>query len=136
MEDLIIKESEVNPNVYFSLKSNKLTITGNSKMEDSKSFYAVIIKWLKDYTKSPNVLSLFEFGFLDINQSSLKMLLFVFQEIKSLQIDGHKVQIIWSFSKDKMYIKEMGQDISSMTDVFFTYKESNTVHSKIVELVV
>ncbi len=121
MLDLNIIGSEINPNIEFSKEKNIFKIVGNSSMEDAKSFYTVVINWLKDYTKLPNENSVFEFQFTQLNQASLKMLLFVCQEIKSLQIDGNKTQVNWFFDKKQAFIKEMGQDISSMTDVYFSY---------------
>ncbi len=136
MLDLNIVGSEINPSIFFSKEKGILKIEGNSVMEDAKSFYTVVINWLKDYTKNPNEISNFEIRFFQLNQASLKMLLFVFQEIKSLQIDGHKIKVNWCFAKNQSFIKEMGQDISSMTDVYLNYSESATTDNKSIELAV
>lgn len=127
MFDLNIIGSEHNPSVTFSQEKNTFRIFGASDMEDAKSFYGVLINWLKDYTKMPNTRSNFEFEFTALNQSSLKMLLFVFQEIKSLQIDGYPIKVSWFSPKDQNFIKEMGQDISAMTDVPFTFIQAETI---------
>ena len=127
MLDLTIAGSEINPSIQFSKEKNIFKIVGSSNMEDAKSFYNIVINWLKDYTKNPNQESTFDFNFSELNQSSLKMLLFVFQQVKSLQIDGNKIFVNWNYAKSQTFIKEMGQDISSMTDVSFNYIEIQLV---------
>lgn len=90
-------------------------------MSDANLFYADSLEWLRAFGKGSSVSADFVFHFSAISQSSLKMLLFLCQELKSMQIDEHSVKVSWCFGKSDYELKEIGQDISYMTELEFEY---------------
>jgi hypothetical protein len=121
MENIFIQSTSCSPEVEFSIESNVFRMLGESCMSDANLFYAPVLDWLKIYGKEPNACSKFNFHFAAVSQSSMKMLLFICQEIKSLQIDGCEVQVSWCFSRGNTDLKEIGQDLSYMTELDFDY---------------
>jgi len=121
MENLFIQSTNSSPEVEFSVESNVFRMLGESCMSDANLFYAPVLDWLKAYGKKPQGCVEFNFSFSTISQSSMKMLLFVCQEIKSLEIDGCEVRVSWCFSRGNIDLKEIGQDISYMTELDFDY---------------
>ncbi|MFT6715564.1 MAG: hypothetical protein ACJA0Q_000191 [Saprospiraceae bacterium] len=121
MENLFLQSTTCSPEIEFSPKNNIFKITGESCMSDANLFYAPVLAWLRAYGSNENSGAQFKFHFSAVSQSSMKMLLFVCQEIKSMQIDGSEVHVSWCFSNEKPELKEIGQDISYMTDLDFDY---------------
>lgn len=121
MEKLFIQSTNSSPEIEFSSESAVFKIIGESCMSDANLFYAPVLDWLKAYGKEVNSKAKFEFHFSTISQTSMKMLLFVCQEIKSMQIDGHLIEVSWCFSKAESELKEIGQDISYMTELDFSF---------------
>ena len=123
MENLFVQSTDSSPEIQFKIESNVFTIVGESCMSDANVFYAPVLDWLRSYSNEVNSSMMFNFHFSAISQSSMKMLLFVCQEIKSMQIDGNQIDISWCYSKDSEELKEIGQDISYMTELDFSYQE-------------
>jgi hypothetical protein len=121
MEKLYIQNTTSSPEVELCSDTNVFKMLGESCMSDANLFYAPVLEWLRAYGKELNASAKFEFNFSAVSQSSMKMLLFLCQEIKSMQIDGQQIEVTWSFSKESPELKEIGQDISYMTDLDFTY---------------
>jgi hypothetical protein len=121
MKNLFIQRTENSPEVVFNKEDKVFQMLGESCMSDANLFYAPVIDWIQTYDYDIAVEVKFNFCFSTISQSSMKMLLFVCQEIKSLQIDECKVHVSWCFSKSTKELKEIGQDISYMTELEFDY---------------
>jgi len=121
MEKLFIQSTSSSPEIELCSESNVFKMVGESCMSDANLFYAPVLDWLRAYGKELNANAKFEFGFSAVSQTSMKMLLFLCQEIKSMQIDGQQVEVSWCFSKESPELKEIGQDISFMTDLDFNY---------------
>tara|TARA_B110000211_G_C13643139_1_gene362567 strand:- start:64 stop:477 length:414 start_codon:yes stop_codon:yes gene_type:complete len=122
MENLLISGKKDTPIVEFNADELVFRISGNSIVDDAKTFYTPIINWLKSYSTNASSLLKFEFNFSEISQPTLKMLLYLFQEIKSMQIDGKSISVVWGVPFLNNLIKEIGQDVSYMSDVKFKFE--------------
>mgnify|MGYP001167590691 CR=1 FL=1 len=121
MEKLAIQSTSNSPKIEFSPEDHLFELYGESSMDDAHSFYAPVLEWLKDFGSEFSDQIRFEFRFTAISQSSMKMLFFVCQEIRSMQIDGGLVNVFWHFPQGDNGLKEIGQDISYMAELDFDY---------------
>lgn len=121
MRDLKIQKTIESPEVELCKAHGVFRISGDSTMEDPAAFYEQIVQWLSEYAENPSPKMVFEFQMGQLNQSSLKMLLFVGQELKSIQIDGSIVAVSWQYPEANLQLKEIGQDLSYMTDLLFDF---------------
>lgn len=121
MEDLLLLKTEFTPEIELSKSRSVFRFSGNSLTENAVDFYKPVIKWIKEYANEVTGNSHFDCQFSEISQASLKSLLFVFQEIKAIEMEGHAISVAWYLPEDEAKMKEIGQDISYMTDVPFEY---------------
>lgn len=121
MDKLFIQSTNSSPEIEFSPEDNVYRMLGESCMSDANLFYAPVLEWLREFGSGENVSATYKFHFSAISQTSMKMLLFVCQEIKSMQIDGSEIHVSWCFSKGAADLKEIGQDISYMTELEFDF---------------
>lgn len=129
MEDFIIESSAETPEVEFSKTRSVFRISGPSVADNADAFYNNVLVWIKNYALDVNPNSHFDFQFSAISQTSLKSLLFLFQEIKAMELDGNAVSIAWYLSSSNCKMKEVGQDLGYMTDLSldFIVSESKQV---------
>lgn len=130
MEDLILPITEFTPEIELSKNRSVFRFSGNSLTEDAADFYKPVIRWIKQYANEVTGNSHFDCQFSKISQASLKSLLFVFQEIKAIEMEGHTVSVAWYLPENEPSMKEIGQDISYMTDVPFEYIFSESKQAK------
>ncbi len=137
MENLLIAGTENTPSVEYNADDLVFKMYGSSTSVDAKTFYTPIIDWLRECSIETNKLLKFEFNFSEVSQPSLKMLLYLLQEIKGKEIDGKDVVVAWGVPFLNNLIKEVGQDISYMSDVKFKFLSftEQTERSEELELV-
>ena len=132
MKNLHRVGSSNQPKVDFLAEDATLSISGSSVMETPKAYYLELINWVKDFTKVIKKETSVELAFSELNQKSLKMLLFLCQELKALEIAGQKVTVYWSFPKENAKLKEAGQDLSYLSDLEFQFISINTLEPTLV----
>ena len=72
-----------------------------------------------------------EIALSELNQLSLKMLLFFCQEVKALEMSGNIVNVNWSYPEDNLALKEAGQDLSYLADLEFNFKAVKLVEEEL-----
>lgn len=119
MEPLIIKGTEICPEVTLDPLNDVFIIKGRSIPPDGKIFYEPILKWLEIYAYNPNQTTNFKFNLEFFNITSSKMLLFILYKLNEIDSLGHNVSITWYYSDDDMY--EVGEDYAFMINVPFNF---------------
>lgn len=135
MEDFIIKSSSQTPEVELSKTRSIFRFSGTSLIDASNLFYDKVLQWIKNYATDVNPSTHFDFQFTAVSQASLKSLLFLFQEIKAIELDGHSVSVAWYLDSSNCKMKEIGQDLSYMTDLALDYIVSESKETAELELV-
>lgn len=123
MENSIkIKATEDTPDVIFDRNSNEFRLSGRSLPEDAFAFYDPIIKWLNDYSKSPNDNSILTVSLDYFNSSSVKQILELISAFEGIIRSGKSAKIIWCYAADDDLMEIKGMEFQSMTNIPFEFK--------------
>lgn len=126
MENLKIHSTPKTPLIDFDLDSNVFLIAGISVPENSLEFYGIIIKWLKEYVKSPNSPIKLVFRLTYVNTSSLQFiydLLMIFGDITNKS----NIIVEWYYLDEDEDMQEMGEDFREATNLKFSFFAVETV---------
>jgi hypothetical protein len=121
MEVLNIKGSHETPEVIFDKDNAIFSITGKSLPEDVKEFYNPLIKWVAEYSESPNPETVLKVKMDYFNTASSKMLLEIFEKFKDMLDAGHKVSIDWYYQEDDEDMQDAGEDYADIVEVPFNF---------------
>jgi len=122
MEALIKDPTSYTPKVVFDPQNEVFEISGDSRPENTHSFYEELIEWLVKYEenmrggvsdKKPMTIS-FLFDYL--NSSSSKFILKVILKLKNISSET-PVQINWHYEEPDIDMKEMGEEFSQMAEM-------------------
>ncbi len=122
MEALILKGTEIHPDVILDPKKEIFEIKGKSIPADGKTFYEPVLEWLELYSLNPNQLTNFKFDLEFFNITSSKMLLFILYKLNDIRMSGHNVTIKWCYSDDDMF--EVGEDYAYMVEIPFNFTKN------------
>jgi hypothetical protein len=121
MEVLTVKGSHETPEVIFDKDKGIFSITGKSLPEDVKEFYGPLIKWVVEYSKSPNPETVLKVKMDYFNTASSKMILEIFEKLKDILDAGNKVTIDWYFQEDDEDMQDAGEDYADIVEVPFNF---------------
>ncbi|MBN8704142.1 MAG: DUF1987 domain-containing protein [Bacteroidetes bacterium] len=122
MDALRLDSTEFTPKVIFDPAGGKFEISGESRPENSGKFYEPLINWLDQYKNNAKSGSInFEFRFEYFNSSSAKYILDILKHINTINQNGCKVKIKWSFDALDEDMKESGEEFSKLIDVPFEF---------------
>jgi hypothetical protein len=122
MKDLIIEESRLRPNVYFSATKGLLNIEGRCLLEYAEEVFDVMNKWLEDYTKNPGKQTSINIALEYFNSSSAKALVRFLALSKKLET---RSELSINFYYDDENILEYGKDFSEIVDIEFNFIQKN-----------
>ncbi|NOZ45390.1 MAG: DUF1987 domain-containing protein [Chlorobi bacterium] len=117
MEILKIENTSDSPYVYFDAEKGVFEISGLLIPEDPAKFYQPVIKWSKEYIKSPNPQTVLNLRIEYINTSSSKILMQVLRLFEKLNIEDGNVTINWYYIDEDMY--EAAHDFKSILKIPF-----------------
>lgn len=120
---LLLKKTQLTPQVILDKDSNVFTIEGKSIYSNGYEFYKPILNWFEEYFKSPNKKTVLTIYFQYVNSSSffqISMLVRIFSE----NVDKSKLKIIWKHDFDDEMIKENG----------FEFKENVNFDFEIIQV--
>jgi len=104
MEELIIKGTEYSPEVIFSPKNHKYSISGWSRPESPQRFYEPLFKWIDEEGPKHLNSATINFQIEYFNTPSAKMISYLFDKLDKLYKSGVKMNIIWHY--DDLETKE------------------------------
>lgn len=126
MEILQIERTDTTPKVFFDPNELMLRIRGASRPENAKKFYAPLIEWLEQFQaqKPSTAFPLnVEVKLTFLNSLSLVYITEMFQQISRIHKDGMRILIDWYLNEDDYMMREVGQEISDMTNLPFNFIE-------------
>ncbi|MBI4645286.1 MAG: DUF1987 domain-containing protein [Bacteroidia bacterium] len=126
MKPLIIESTYKAPKIILDPDSNLFEISGKSRPENVTEFYEQIFNWFYSFHKeliSQNkkdgfILKIYIVYF---NSSSAKYILNLLKILGRFISDGIPVRIDWCFDEEDEVMKEMGEDMASLSQVPFNY---------------
>ena len=121
MNDLLIEKTERTPLVILK-KKGLIEIKGNSLIENTKTFYAEIIEWVKNYVKEPGEKTTINFA-MDYYNTSSQMWIFqtlnVLADLYRLKKD---ITINWYYMD--IDLRESGEDLAILLNIDINLIES------------
>lgn len=111
------------PTVIFKT-SGELKITGRSIPEHPVKFYEPISNWIADFiaTKPSNINFLVHLDYL--NTHSTECMLVILKRLDNYRKDSNaKVTVDWHIDEDDEDMEALGEDLASLVDIPFTFKE-------------
>ena len=124
MDTLNIEGKLNSPLINFNPTTGLLKIIGRSIPENPVKFYQPIEDWLCGFVKtSPKDLILYVH--LDyLNTHSTECLLILMKKIEAYyKSSGSNVKVSWNFDEDDEDMEALGEDLASIAQVPFEYKE-------------
>ncbi|MEO5980033.1 MAG: DUF1987 domain-containing protein [Chryseolinea sp.] len=118
MRILRMEGGDDTPQVHLNQDKQIFEISGRSLPEDVVSFYAPIIAWVTDYSKSPNAATEFSFKLDYFNTASSKIILDLISQLKT--INGSR--IIWYSYEDDEEVQDAGREFSEQVDIPFEFR--------------
>ncbi len=117
MKNLHIEAMEETPKVTYDAEQHTLHITGNSYPEDTLTFYAPIIEWLKTHLaqlgERPFTLNV---EIIYINSSSSKAFMNLFRMLDEAAKSGKHVAVNWVYEEDDEDAFEEGEGFKLTTN--------------------
>ena len=111
------------PTVIFNT-SGELRITGRSIPEHPVKFYEPISNWISDFlaTNPSNINFLVHLDYL--NTHSTECMLVILKRLDTYKKDNNvNVTVNWHFDEDDEDMESLGEDLASMVNIPFTFKE-------------
>ncbi len=132
MDILRIEGTNATPRVAFDQKARMLEISGYSRPENVRDFYAPLLQWLEDFKQS--ILSnsvegaelepiTFKFKFIYFNSSSAKFIYDIILLLSDMQKNKIPLKIYWHFDEDDDEMREAGEELSDMANLPFFFIE-------------
>lgn len=126
MEPLYLQKTVDSPEVILDPQENIFRISGESRPENAKLFYDVIINWLVEYgthlfwmegelKKTPSIK--FEFYLEYFNSTSAKHILDTLKFINEMQKQNFDIVIYWCYDEMDEDMLESGKELLSLANM-------------------
>jgi hypothetical protein len=134
METLRIEGTNISPRVCFEPQKRSLEISGYSRPENARDYYAPLLQWIEDFKDwilktSPAGGAIepivFKFKYIYFNSSSAKFIYDIIMALNEMQKKDIPLKIYWYFDEDDDELREAGEELSDMSSVPFHYVEVN-----------
>jgi hypothetical protein len=132
MDTLRIEGTNTTPKVSFDAKERLLEISGYSRPENVRDFYAPLLQWIEDFKSSilasksvgidPDAVT-FKFKFIYFNSSSAKFIYDIILQLNEMQSHKIPLKLYWYFDEDDDELREAGEELSDMANLPFFYIE-------------
>ncbi|MFW5820293.1 MAG: DUF1987 domain-containing protein [Bacteroidota bacterium] len=120
MEDLIIKPT--NKSLSVKLTEGNLVFSGCSIINDPRTFFSPILKWVENYGKNPSDETHVDIKFEYIDSASVKSFFEILKELNDAT-RKKKLNISWHYDLDDPEILELGEIIESKLNLQFNFVE-------------
>ncbi len=127
MENLIIKATDITPEIYFNIADRTFNISGESRPENVKDFFEPIHIWIDNYFNNleGKENQIFTIKLAYFNSSSAKFLLSLLKNLGKFYQSGIKIEVNWCYEKDDDDMKEAGEQMSEMAKLPFKFIEKD-----------
>ncbi|MFC2090605.1 SiaC family regulatory phosphoprotein [Bacteroidota bacterium] len=97
MEQLSIKKTSCTPKVHLDRENGILFFSGNFNPMEGSSYYAPLIKWIKNYARDPHTTTRVKIYVESISTSSAKFLVLLFRILSGIQHKKKGVLLEWLY---------------------------------------
>lgn len=126
MENLHLNPTQNTPLINCDSKTNIISIEGESRPENIRTFYANLFDWLDNYEKllyyavslSENEKKIeLNFKLEYFNSSSLKVFMEVIDKLQKIEKGSNKIKLVinWQYDEDDEDILDSGKEFEKMT---------------------
>ncbi len=131
MESLIIEATANTPAIKFDAKKHIFVISGESKPEDSRKFYAPVVGWFEKYKiyldtilkeEDAKIVTItFDIKFVYFNSSSAKFIMDIFFILKECKTKFKDLNVVinWFYNIDDEDMQEAGIEFEKLTGIEF-----------------
>jgi hypothetical protein len=119
-QELKIERTNDTPNILFNKSNGILSIVGRSLPEDAFSFYAPILEWLSEYSKSPASETHLTVNLEYFNTASAKQV-FKIISLMGMAAKQNKVIVKWHYDEGDKDMKASGERFSKLCGLPFEY---------------
>ena len=118
MEVFELEGTRYTPKVVFDVKNKVFEISGDSRPEDTHTFYQVLIDWLSKLdSASVQGDFKFKFAFDYLNSSSSKFIFKLIKCLKDLESSGIHFSIDWFYEEADIDMKELGEEYTERAGI-------------------
>ena len=132
MENLRLEATNNTPLINCDSAKNTIEITGESRPENVRAFYAPVFEWIEGYEKvvyyatslSTNEKKItLDFNLDYFNSSTLKVFMEIIEKLKNMSsnIEHVSLTINWRYDEDDEDILDSGKEFEKMTGVKMVY---------------
>ena len=122
MKALLIQATADTPKVHLDKDNNLFEISGLSLPEDAIEFYKPVMRWLEDYSASPNTDTSFNLKLEYFNTASSKQIIQLLLFLEKLNASS-KVKIFWHYKDIDEDMHDLGEEYSEIIKVDFELVE-------------
>lgn len=117
MENLLISQNrngyEVFPHILLNADTGICSISGDSYMQNTKSFFRPVLDWFEEYTASGSKNLFLECQLSSFNTGTSRVLYELFEILKVFRDNGGDVNVKWLFDDQKETLADDIVDIIS-----------------------
>ena len=124
MNELLIEGKTSSPKVDFNPTNGILKIIGRSIPENPVKFYQPIEDWICEFinTNPKDILLNIHLDYL--NTHSTECILILMKKLEAYyKSSNNNVKVFWNFDEDDEDMEALGEDLSSIAQIPFEYKE-------------
>jgi len=121
MNELKIEATDSTPSIILDKTSGKFEVKGKSFPEESRSFFAPVFDWLKEYQKEPNEETIFKFKMEYFNSASSLIMLEIMNVLDAIYKQGKKVTVSWNYLEIDDDMLDAGEEYAELVSVPFEY---------------
>ena len=119
MKSFFLRESrkgnEIFPTVELNAKTGICRISGNSYMQDARTFFKPVIQWFKEYTSEKKGDLILIYNLQNLNTGTSRVLYEILDVLKEYKKYGANIKIIWNHIESPEMLSD---DIVDMTSEF------------------
>ena len=132
MNSLLIEPTDSSPGVVFDIKTNRLTLSGESRPENAGKFYTPLITWISDFSETlrsrkeqikENSTVVLVLKFEYFNSTSAKYIVDILLSLKKIAEQGYPIIIEWHYDKRGDDMLDAGKEFSDMVGLKFDWFE-------------
>lgn len=126
MEILHLEKTELTPKVILDPYELQVTIRGASIPNNAAEFYKPLLLWLENFSDqlpSTSAPLSVDVKLLHYNSASWVYISQIFEIIGKIHETGMRVLIDWYTNEDDNFLREVGQELSEVSDIPFNFIE-------------
>ena len=116
-ESLIQEGTEDTPKIQLDPQADVFKISGRSYPENAREFYAPILSWLENYSKSPNSKTNFEVDLEYVNSGSVKEVFKMLYAVEDIMESGNEAKITWCYKAGDELMHQKGLEFQRFLEV-------------------